>query len=273
MRSKHKEYNKKDHTSPQHHERPTDIVTQAQGSSTCKTPELANPATVPPIPHSDGSSEGDHSASPPNPLTHSQTLDSVDLLSATFSRQKALKTPPANASKSWNAVDEALDILLNQTFPSFNSLPPDKMLSALTQTVHFYFSNDSAEESKHQKNRNDPHHPAHETELKSLRRKKRSLRAQWRAKKNMPPSSTASLRSEFFAVHKRIKKLTAHRASIQKEATKRSAMRKFRADPFSFGKQLFHPKSSTLPSFSKEEALSHFVTTYTDGDRSSGYSA
>lgn len=187
-------------------------------------------------------------------------------------RSDPLKTPPPHATKAWDSVDDALNILLLQHFPSFNSLGPDEMLEALVKTIKFYFPNHRSDDAPE----NEPHvqsnnRSCHHSELKTLRKRKRSLRAQWRARSSEPLADTASLRAEFHSVHKRIKRLTAHRSATE-DARKRSAnTTKFRANPFKFGKRLYHPQTSTPPTFSSDEALRHFVKTYSDTDRPSGY--
>ena len=85
-------------------------------------------------------------------------------------------------------------------------------------------------------------------------------------------AGNVALRSEYHAVHKRIKRLGAQLASIEKGACRIKNMRRFRTDPFSFGKTFLSDQAQSRPDFSVEEAMSQFATVYTDDDKSASYS-
>ena len=243
---------------------------QCSQGSPCKTPEpaISTPATGQHSPHSTGGS--DHcsvGASPVVENTHSPAAPPENL-EESYSFLPRLQIPPANAAKLWAQADETIDLCLKQSHPSFNKLPADEMLSVLTEAIRFYFP--SSQTAGRHLNNNKTESRA--DQLKHLRKRKRQLRREWRNRCMEPTESTAALRSEFHAVHKRIKRLSAQLAKVENEACRTENMRRFRADPFTFGKNFFSDHAQSRPDFSVEEALSHFATTYTDDDRSAGYS-
>ena len=142
------------------------------------------------------------------------------------------------------------------------------MLSVLVEAIRFYFP--SSQTGNRQATNNKAENRA--CQLKHLRKRKRQLRREWRHRCDEPTENMATLRSGFHAVHKRIKRLSAQLASIEKDACRSENMRRFRADPFSFGKTFFSDQAQSRPDFSIEEAMSHFATVYTDDDRSASYS-
>ena len=133
-------------------------------------------------------------------------------LEESYSFLPRLKIPPDNDTKAWADANETIDLCLQQSHPSFNKLPADKMLTVLTEAIRFYFPTKSeGKPSADSKAAN------HASQLKHLRTPKRQLRREWRNRQNEPIENTAALRSEFHAVHNRIKRLSAQLASEEKK--------------------------------------------------------
>ena len=256
--------------------------TSLQGDSTCKTPELAESsdfdlfsATSPPIQHSAGSSLVDLSPSPLTPdnipLVHSPTSQPDDTIYSTLCLTSGLQFFPANAKKAWSKADEAMELMLQAECPAFNRLPAKTMLSNLVNVIQVYFTkSDSPPSNIERKDRSKPA-CAHDHEIKRLRRELRDLRKSWRRRLHEPPESTLELRVAFHATHRRLRRLKSDSLSVQKSLRRQKLLREFRANPYRFGQRLFKPPNTTKPLFTDDVALQHFVSSYTDNERSSGY--
>lgn len=261
LRWKHKDVNLEELTSTE--DAATDLSLQ---ESICKTTESASPhpATGPQTPHSARGSDDNFTATETVGLTHSPSFTPANLEHTDYERQKRLCLPPANATRTWMQADETIDLSLKQACPAFNKLSPDNMLSTLTDAIRFFFPEQKL--SNQERKQEGAQH-----KLRHLRQRKRKLRREWRNRRNEPPQATATLRSEFHAVHRRIKRLSAHMQSADAERDRWKQNRAFRADPFQYGKKFFDQKSAEKPSFSAEDALRYFSQTYADEDRASGY--
>lgn len=270
LRAKHKEYKSADRLPTTSFRQEEQSLQDRSESEVCKTTELASTdaATDQQPQHSVGSPPD--CSSPPSFSTsqqniHRPTTQPKTSAHSDFSRSARLSVPRANANKEWTVADTTIELSLTQACPSFNRLPPEKMLSALVNAIRFYFP--SSTERTVAKNKNK------ENRLKHLRNRKRELRKEWRSRRHEPPSQTAALRREFHAVHRRIKRLSAHFRNEHLETSKRNNMRSFRADPFAFGKKLLNDKTVVEPDFSVQKAHEHFVRAYSDQDRSAPYDA
>ena len=185
---------------------------QCSPGSPCKTSEPADStlATGQHPPRSTGGS--DHCSTRDASVIENIHSPAVppENLEESYSFLPRLKIPQANATKAWADADETIDLCLQQSHPSFNKLPADKMLAVLTEAIRFYFPTKSEGKPANSKAAN------HASQLKHLRKRTRQFQREWLNRQNEPIENTAALPSEFQAVQKRIKRLSAQLASAEK---------------------------------------------------------
>ena len=99
----------------------------------------------------------------------------------------------------------------------------------------------------------------------------RSLRNEWRSRSSEPAAATADLRSEFHAVHKRIKQISRQQGRLTKARLQHKESASFRSDPFKYGRRTFRPQTTTKPDFDANEAMKYFRSVYTDPRREFQY--
>ena len=92
----------------------------------------------------------------------------------------------------------------------------------------------------------------------ALRQKLRSLGSEWRGRSSEPAAATADLRSEFHAVHKRIKQISRQQGRLTKARLQHKESTSFRSDPFKYGRRIFRPQTTTKPDFDANEAMKYF---------------
>ncbi len=244
-------------------------VKDSLSSSAPVPPDIKSPSSrIDPEQHH--SVEAKHDCHPP--LTHGKAKSPTDL----NGRKPRLKLP-CNA-EDWKKIDDELKIALPRVFPKSKI----RRLSCSEAILKFenYLYNFIAERVPQKASQNQ-----REFKTKAITRLKTAI-SQNRLQKNLHKKHVAALRKagcfsgnlakEESRLWRRLLK-TGNRLRVRlKEATNHAELRRanarFRADPHSFVKRLFKPKSNDNAKFpTKERCEQYFPTLYKDADRSSTY--
>ena len=157
--------------------------------------------------------------------------------------------------------------MISENCPHLHSQEPNSTLHQLGQVVHLFFAKpfSDVQDKKSKRTEKVP------SCLKTLRRKLRALRREWRQRRAEPLDETASLRKKFHQTHRAIKRIKRQQA-LRESSKLADELSKFRADPYQYGRHVFEAKNAVQPSFTAEEAQDYYSHTFADSNREFIYS-
>ena len=225
-------------------------------SEACQTPEYAFQATSQPIPHSASDSRSTTDQFGPT-QTGKYTEQHGSFLIA-----ERLHVPSAGCKKFWSQTNEAIKTVISENCPHLHSQEPNSTLHQLGQVVYLFLAKPLSDVQDKKSKRTEKYPSC----LKTLRRKLRALRREWRQRRAEPLDETASLRKEFHQTHRAIKRIKRQQQALRESRKLADELSKFRADPYQYGRHVFEAKNAVQPSFTPEEAQDCYSHTFADSN-------
>ena len=180
---------------------------------------------------------------------------------------RPIRVPSSGCKGYWKNTNAALEAVIEQSCLGLCSSPPEQALQQLCAVIYNFFSQPVP-----------PHRSgttrqptSNSTTLRTLRKKLRDLRGEWRQRSSEPAAQTVTLRHDFHQTHTQIKRITRQHSAFTEARRQAKEHAEFRKDPYKYGRKVLNTKSTATPTFSLEQADMFFSNQFADEDRGHCY--